>query len=89
MLSTSSVQFAIDSTNLLMDMSNDDTEIVRLQSLQTLYHMATYDRLTMQVKHMQMVCYGYRGLLVLTYYHIKSSKCSRVKSSCKFPVLFL
>ncbi|CAL9119646.1 unnamed protein product [Musa textilis] len=54
MLTIFSVKFAYEATNLLMDMLNDDTEVVRLQTLQTLSHMANYDRLTMQDKHMQM-----------------------------------
>ncbi|KAJ8476741.1 hypothetical protein OPV22_020468 [Ensete ventricosum] len=54
MLTIFSVKFAYEATNLLMDMLNDDTEMVRLQTLQTLSHMANYDRLTMQDKHMQM-----------------------------------
>ncbi|URE08821.1 integrator complex subunit 4 [Musa troglodytarum] len=56
MLTIFSVKFAYEATNLLMDMLNDDTEVVRLQTLQTLSHMANYDRLTMQDKHMQMCC---------------------------------
>jgi integrator complex subunit 4 len=39
----------------LMDMMNDDTEAVRLQTLQALFHMATYGYLSMQEKHMHMV----------------------------------
>lgn len=39
-----------------MDMLNDDAEAVRLQTLQTLFHMATHDRLMVQEKHMDMVC---------------------------------
>ncbi|WOL01941.1 protein SIEL isoform X3 [Canna indica] len=54
MLTIFSVQFSCKATNLLMDMLNDDVESVRLQTLQTLFHMATHDRLTMQDKHMQM-----------------------------------
>ena len=41
--------------DLLMDMMNDDTEAVRLQTLQTLLDMATYGHLSVQEKHMHMV----------------------------------
>ncbi|XP_072997990.1 protein SIEL isoform X1 [Typha latifolia] len=54
MLTKFSVQFADDALNLLMDMLNDDAEVVRLQVLQTLFDMATYDRLQVQEKHMHM-----------------------------------
>ncbi|XP_008793958.4 protein SIEL isoform X2 [Phoenix dactylifera] len=54
MLATFSIQFADNALNLLMDMLNDDAEAVRLQTLQTLFHMATHDRLMVQEKHMDM-----------------------------------
>ncbi|KAG1354165.1 protein SIEL [Cocos nucifera] len=54
MLATFSIQFADNALNLLMDMLNDDAEAVRLQTLQTLFHMATHDRLVVQEKHMDM-----------------------------------
>lgn len=38
-----------------MDMMNDDTEAVRLQTLEALFHMATYGSLSVQEKHMHMV----------------------------------
>lgn len=47
-------QYAHKALDLLMDMMNDDTEAVRLQTLQTLFDMATYG-LSMQEKHMHMV----------------------------------
>jgi len=37
-----------------MDMMNDDTEAVRLQTLETLLDMATYGHLSVQEKHMHM-----------------------------------
>ncbi|XP_019705913.1 protein SIEL isoform X3 [Elaeis guineensis] len=54
MLATFSIQFADNALNLLMDMLNDDAEAVRLQTLQTLFHMATHDHLRVQEKHMDM-----------------------------------
>ncbi|CAN6307057.1 unnamed protein product [Urochloa humidicola] len=53
-------QYAERALDLLMDMLNDDTEAVRLQTLQALFHMATYGYLSMQEKHMHM----FLGLLV-------------------------
>lgn len=55
MLSKFSLQFANDALNLLMEMLNDDVAAVRLQTLQTLFEMATDDHLTVHEKHMQMV----------------------------------
>ncbi|KAF8718692.1 hypothetical protein HU200_024993 [Digitaria exilis] len=55
-----SSQYAEKALDLLMDMMNDDTETVRLQTLQALFHMATYGYLSMQEKHMHM----FLGLLV-------------------------
>ncbi|CAL4938832.1 unnamed protein product [Urochloa decumbens] len=55
-----SSQYAEKALDLLMDMMNDDTEAVRLQTLQALFHMATYGYLSMQEKHMHM----FLGLLV-------------------------
>ncbi|KAJ0979408.1 hypothetical protein J5N97_014882 [Dioscorea zingiberensis] len=54
MLAVFSVQYADDALNLLMYMLNDDVVIVRLQTLQTLFHMATCRRLVFQEKHMHM-----------------------------------
>lgn len=48
-------QYAEKALDLLMDMMNDDTEAVRLQTLEALFHMATYGCLTVQEKHMHMV----------------------------------
>ncbi|CAM0872595.1 unnamed protein product [Alopecurus aequalis] len=46
--------YAQKALDLLMDMMNDDTEAVRLQTLQTLLDMATYGHLSVQEKHMHM-----------------------------------
>ncbi|KAI3841129.1 hypothetical protein MKX03_007857 [Papaver bracteatum] len=54
MLTDLSVQFANDALNLLMDMLNDHSMVVRLQTLETMYHMATCDRLKVQEAHMHM-----------------------------------
>ena len=50
-----SSQYAEKALDLLMDMMNDDTEAVRLQTLQALFHMATYGYLRVEEKHMHMV----------------------------------
>ncbi|KAM0821883.1 hypothetical protein ACQ4PT_071880 [Festuca glaucescens] len=47
-------QYAQKALDLLMDMMNDDTDAVRLQTLQTLLDMATYGHLSVQEKHMHM-----------------------------------
>ncbi|KAI3948189.1 hypothetical protein MKX01_014788 [Papaver californicum] len=48
------VGFANDALNLLMDMLNDHSMVVRLQTLEIIYHMATCDRLKVQEAHMHM-----------------------------------
>ncbi|RWR82039.1 protein SIEL isoform X1 [Cinnamomum micranthum f. kanehirae] len=53
-LTTFSIQFADDALNLLMDILNDDTSMVRLQTLNTMFQMAVYDRLKVHEKHMHM-----------------------------------
>jgi len=55
MISKLSIRFADDALNLLMETLNDDVAAVRLQTLQTLFEMASHDHLTFQEKHMQMV----------------------------------
>ena len=50
-----SAQFALEALDLLMDMLNDDSFIVRSQALETLHRMAAYDCLKLQEKHMHMV----------------------------------
>ncbi|RZC63273.1 hypothetical protein C5167_025054 [Papaver somniferum] len=54
MLTDFSVRFANDALNLLMDMLNDHSMVVRLQTLETMHHMATCDRLKVQEAHMHM-----------------------------------
>ncbi|KAI3916408.1 hypothetical protein MKW92_029014 [Papaver armeniacum] len=49
-----SVRFANDALDLLMDMLNDHSTVVRLQTLETMYHMVTCDRLKVQEEHMHM-----------------------------------
>ncbi|KAF5196674.1 Integrator complex subunit, partial [Thalictrum thalictroides] len=53
-LTISYVQFAEEALNLLMAMLDDDITEVRLQCLQTMYHMATSDCLKVQHLHMHM-----------------------------------
>ncbi|XP_020526247.1 protein SIEL isoform X3 [Amborella trichopoda] len=59
-LSSLSRRFAHDALNLLMDMLNDDSMVVRLHTLQALSQMAVLDCLTVQEKHMHM----FLGMLV-------------------------
>lgn len=47
--------FACEAVNLLMVMLNDDSVIVRLQALETMHHMATFDCLKLQEEHLHMV----------------------------------
>ncbi|XP_022767812.1 protein SIEL isoform X2 [Durio zibethinus] len=47
-----SSQFAGEALNLLMDMLNDDSKIVRLQALNTMHHMATCNHLKVEEIHM-------------------------------------
>ncbi|KAI3917309.1 hypothetical protein MKW98_027228 [Papaver atlanticum] len=54
MLIAFSVRFANDALDLLMDMLNDHSMVVRLQTLETMYHMVTCDRLKVQEAHMHM-----------------------------------
>ncbi|KAI3987806.1 hypothetical protein MKX01_019187 [Papaver californicum] len=54
MLISFSVRFANDALNLLMDMLNDHSMVVRLQTLEIMYHMATCGRLKVQEAHMHM-----------------------------------
>ncbi|KAI3923152.1 hypothetical protein MKW92_050507 [Papaver armeniacum] len=55
-----SLQFANVAFSLLMDMLNDHSMVVRLQTLETMYHMATCDRLKVQEAHMHMVALIYK-----------------------------
>ncbi|KAF8006060.1 hypothetical protein BT93_K0375 [Corymbia citriodora subsp. variegata] len=49
-----SSEFAGEAINLLMDMLNDDSVIVRLKALEMMCHMATSDHLSLEVMHMHM-----------------------------------
>ncbi|XVE76627.1 hypothetical protein DITRI_Ditri12bG0188600 [Diplodiscus trichospermus] len=51
-LTVFSLQFAGEALNLLMDMLNDDSTLVRLQALDTMHHMATSDHLKVEEMHM-------------------------------------
>ncbi|TVU47490.1 hypothetical protein EJB05_07093 [Eragrostis curvula] len=55
-----STQYAQKALDMLMDMMNDDTEAVRLQTLRALFLMATYRCLSVQEQPMHM----FLGLLV-------------------------
>jgi integrator complex subunit 4 len=50
-----SVEFAREALDLLMDMLNDDSVVVRLQALETMHHMAINGCLKLQEKHFHMV----------------------------------
>lgn len=50
-----SSEFAGQALNLLMDMLNANSMVVRLEALETLHHMATYECLNVQEIHMHMV----------------------------------
>lgn len=52
-----SAEFASKALNLLMDMLNDDSMVVRLEALETLHHMATFECLKLQDVHMHMVSF--------------------------------
>lgn len=51
-----SIKFADDAINLLMDLMNDDVEGVRVEALDSLFHMAAHECLNVHEKHMHMVC---------------------------------
>lgn len=57
MLTALSAEFAGMVINRLMDMLNDDSEVVRLQALQTLHHMAFNDHLKVEESHLDLVNY--------------------------------
>lgn len=57
MLTALSAKFAGVVVHRLMDMLNDDSEIVRLQALQTLHHMAINDHLKVEESHLDLVNY--------------------------------
>ncbi|GAB2299207.1 hypothetical protein Dimus_033279 [Dionaea muscipula] len=52
---TLSVQFASEAVTLMMDVLNDDSVLVRLEVMETLHHMVTFDCLKMQQAQMQML----------------------------------
>ncbi|XP_077250685.1 ARM repeat superfamily protein isoform X2 [Tasmannia lanceolata] len=52
MLTIFSTKFADGSLHLLMDILNDDTTVVRLKTLNTMFYMASYDLLRVQESHM-------------------------------------
>lgn len=55
-LTVLSAKFSVEVLNLLMDVLNDDSMVVRLEALETVHHMATADCLEVQETHMHMVC---------------------------------
>ncbi|XP_010248865.1 PREDICTED: protein SIEL isoform X2 [Nelumbo nucifera] len=69
MLSIFSLQFASDALDLLVDLLNDDSTVVRLQALETMYHMAKCGCLRVQETHMHMLL----GTLVDTSSLIRSA----------------
>lgn len=53
-----SIEFAREALDLLMDMLNDDSVVVRLQALETMHHMAINRCLKLQEKHLHMVSFS-------------------------------
>lgn len=51
-----SAKFSVGVLNLLMDVLNDDSIVVRIQALETILHMATSDCLEVQETNVHMVC---------------------------------
>lgn len=54
-LSILSADFACKALNLLVDVLNDDSIVVRLQALETMHHMAKFGHLKLQEAHLDMV----------------------------------
>ncbi|KAJ4830686.1 hypothetical protein Tsubulata_028402 [Turnera subulata] len=54
MLVVLSTEFAGHALDLLMDMLNDDSMAVRLEAMETMHHMATFECLKVQETHMHM-----------------------------------
>ncbi|XP_060674160.1 protein SIEL isoform X1 [Ziziphus jujuba] len=54
-LTVLSAKFSVEVLNLLMDVLNDDSMVVRLEALETVHHMATADCLEVQETHMHML----------------------------------
>lgn len=50
-----SSKFSGEALNLLMDVLNDDSMLVRLQAFETMHQMATFGHLKVQEKHIHMV----------------------------------
>lgn len=57
-LAVLSTEFAHEALNILMDVLNDDSVVVRLQALKTMYYMAISGCLKVQEKHLHMVCFS-------------------------------
>ncbi|XP_061362118.1 protein SIEL isoform X2 [Gastrolobium bilobum] len=55
-----SIEFAREALNMLMDILNDDSVVVRLQALETMHHMEIHGCLKLQEKHLHM----FLGVLV-------------------------
>ncbi|KAK4268527.1 hypothetical protein QN277_025174 [Acacia crassicarpa] len=53
-LAVLSTEFAHEALNILMDVLNDDSVVVRLQALKTMYYMAISGCLKVQEKHLHM-----------------------------------
>ncbi|KAF6134760.1 hypothetical protein GIB67_002161 [Kingdonia uniflora] len=58
--------FALDVLKLLMDMPNDDSLAVRLQSLQTMYQMITHEHLKLQQLHIHGFLVTFMDTVVYT-----------------------
>ncbi|KAL2509940.1 Protein SIEL [Forsythia ovata] len=54
MLTAVSAEFASEAVNILMDMLNDDSVVVRLQALETIHFMAISDHLKVEEAHLHM-----------------------------------
>lgn len=54
-LTVLSAEFSGGTVDILMDMLNDDSMVVRLQALETLHHMATHGHLKVAESHLHMV----------------------------------
>lgn len=66
-LTVFSLRFACEALNLMMDMLNDDSTVVRLQALDTIHHMATSDHLKVEKIHI------HRVMFLLLFFPLKSS----------------
>ncbi|KAM1597902.1 hypothetical protein PS2_032759 [Malus domestica] len=77
-----SAKFAGEALNLLMDVLNDDSILVRLQAFETMHQLATFDLLKVQEAHMHM----FLGTLVDNDTLIRSSA-RKVLKLAKLPQL--